>query len=341
MAGSRRGDRKERGVSPVFDRVNLTRIDRSDELFSMSFEPDLRRLRASVKQIGILEPIWIRQKAQKFQIVNGFRRFDVAVTLGTAEMRALIWEEDEVDDRVAFQMSLHENVLTRGLNLVEKAVVLDKLLGRFSVSRDEVIQTYLPLLSLEPNENVLSGLLVINAFSLDMKRYTLSHGVSLANILRLTNFSREEQESVCRFLSPLRVGESVLREILTFFREICDREGIRIHDLVSSRRIATILSDGRLSGPQKIQAIRRFLREKRYPRLSDLEQRFRSWRKGMGLPPQVVIKPPPFFEGNRFRVEIDFESVEEYKARLGELQNLSKEHIGDLLTMKGYGSDTN
>ena len=61
----------------------------------------------------------------------------------------------------------------------------------------------------------------------------------------------------------------------------------------------------------------------------------------MNLPPQVVIKPPPFFEGDRFKIEIDFDSVREYEARLGELQDLSKEHIGNLLTLKGYGSDTN
>lgn len=276
MTGNLTGEQKERGLSPMFDQVNPTEIDRSDELFSMNFEPDLGRLRESVRQIGILEPIWIREKGQRFQIVSGFRRFDVAVALGAREIRALIWEEDEIDDRVAFQMSLHKNVLTRGLNLVEKALVLEKLLNSFSVSRDEVIQAYLPLLSLEPNENVLRGLLLINTFSLDMKRYILSHGMSLANILRLTTFSRKAQESVCRFLSPLKVGENVLREMLTFFREICDRDGIEVHDLLSSRRIATVLSDSRLSGPQKIQATRRFLREKRYPRLSELEQRFRS-----------------------------------------------------------------
>ena len=54
-----------------------------------------------------------------------------------------------------------------------------------------------------------------------------------------------------------------------------------------------------------------------------------------------MITPPPFFEGDRFKIEIDFESGEEYKAILEELQHLSRQHIGDLLRIKGYGSDAN
>lgn len=337
----RSGEQSKEVVSPLLEKLNLGDMDRSDELFSMNFEPDLVRLRASVKQMGVLEPVWVRQKGQRFQIISGFRRFDVASALGEREVPALIWKGDELDDRLAFQMSLHGNVLGRGLNLVEKALVLEKLLSRFSVNRDEVIQTFLPLVNLEPNENVLNSFLLINTFSIDLKRYLLSRGLSLANIMGLAKFSREERDSIRRFLSPMRVGENVLREMLTFLWEISRREGIGLDDLLSGQEIRQVLADSRLSGPQKIQAIRRFLREKRYPRLSELEERFRSCRKAMKLSPQVAITPPPFFEGDRFKIEIRFENLEEYEAILGELQNLPKKRIGDLLKIKGYGSDSN
>lgn len=338
---SRSGEENRTGRNPRFERVNLRDIDRSDELFFMNFEPDLGRLRASVKQMGILEPVWLREKGGQFQIVSGFRRFDVAHELGKGKIPALIWKRDGIDNRLAFQMSLHGNVLGRGLNLVEKGLVLGKLLSLFSLSRDEVVQTALPLLDLKPNENVLNSLLLINTFSIDLKRYFLSRGLSLSNILVLARFSREERESIGRFLAPLRLGENILREMLTFLWEISHRDGIGIDDLLSAQEIQRVLPDSHLSGPQKIQAIRKFLREKRYPRLSALEERFRSFRKGMRFSPKVTITPPPFFEGDRFKIEIGFESLEEYEAVLGELQNLPKDRIGDLLTIKGYGSDTN
>ncbi len=325
--------------SPLLEKVKLDDIDRSDGLFSMNFEPDLEPLIASAEQVGILEPIWLRRKAKKLQIISGFRRFDVAQKLGMETLGALVWKKERIDDQTAFLMGIHENILGRGLNLVERGLVLDKLLSRFSLSRNEIIRNWLPLLNLEPSDNILNGFLLINTFSKGVKRYLLGHGLSLTNVMLLAKFSKEDRQLICRSLSHLRIGENVLREMLTFLREIAHRDGIRIADLLSNPRIQVPLSDHRLSGPQKIQAIRRFLREKRYPRLSELEERFSASKKGMNLPPQIKITPPPFFEGDRFKIEFSFGSLEEYEKNLATLQKLSKERVGDLLMIKGYGSE--
>jgi len=324
----------------MLTRVKLDDIDRSDERFSMNFEPDLLPLSNSVKEVGILEPVWLRAKGRRFQIINGFRRFDVAQVLGMKAIRALVWRKDQIDDRVAFQMGVHENVLARGLNVVEKSLVLDRLLTRFSVNRREVVRKWLPLLDLEPSEKILKGFLLISTFSTGAKRYLLDHGVSLKNVLLLAAFPEAERLSICGFLSDLSIGENVLREILTYLREIAHRDGIRIEDLLSNQKIQRLLSDESLSGPQRTQAIRRFLRERRYPRLSDLEERFSASRKAMGLPPQVKITPPPFFEGDRFKIEFSFRSLEEYENLLGTLESLAKERIGSLLMIKGYGRES-
>ncbi len=325
---------------PLLQWVKLAEIDRSDELFAMSFEPDLALLRESAKHMGILEPIWLRRKAVKLQIIHGFRRFDVAQTLKMRTLRALIWGKDQIGDRIAFEMALHGNIAARGLNVVEKAMTLEKLLSRFGVMRDEVIRTWLPLLNLDPNEKVLNSFLLVKTFSLDVKRYLHSHGVSLNNIMLLSEFSREERQRLCRFLSRLRIGENVLREILIHLREIARRDGIGVTDLVSNSRIQRLLSNNRLSGPQKIEAVRKFLKEKRYPRLSELEGKFRLCKKRMGLPPQIEIAPPPFFEGDRFKVQFHFGSQREYEAVLGTLNKLSKKSVGNLLAIKGYRDGT-
>ncbi len=339
MDSRRKSEQGRRDTDPLLVRVKLEDIDRSDERFSMNFEPDLLALCNSAKEVGILEPVWLRAKGRRFQIINGFRRFDVAQRLGMKAVKALVWHEDQIDDRVAFQMGVHENVLARGLNVVEKSLVLDRLLTRFSFNCREVVRKWLPLLDLEPSEKILKGFLLISAFSIGTKRYLLDHGVSLKNALLLAAFPEAERRSICGFLWDLRIGENVLREILTYLREIARREGTRVEDLLSNRKIQRILSDESLSGPQRTQAIRRFLRERRYPRLSDLEKRFSSYRKGMGLPPQVKITPPAFFEGDQFKIEFSFRSLKEYEDLLGTLEKLEKERIGSLLMIKGYGRE--
>ena len=336
---SRVGVMNATDTRPFLETVNLQDIDRDDELFSINFEPDLGRLKTSVEQIGMVAPIWLRRKRRGFQIINGFRRFDVARMVGETHLQALIWEEEILDDRSAFEMGLHENALTRPLNIAEKALVLDKLLGPFSVPRDEAVRVYLPLMGLEPHESVLNTVLVINTFSPDVKRYAVSRRLSLANMGLLAMFSPREREALCQFLSPLRVGENVLKEILTFTREICRRDRMEIEGLISDQRISKVFSDSRLSGPQKIQTLRSLLRTKRYPRFSGLEERFMRWRKGITVSPQVTISPPPFFEGDRFKVAFSFKNREDYQAIVEDLRSLSQGPIPELLTIKGYGTD--
>jgi len=137
---------------PFLEILDIKKIDRDDELFSMNFEPDLGRLKTSVEEIGMVAPIWVRTKGRRFQIINGFRRFDVACLLGETHLQTLIWGEENLDDRSAFEMGLHENALTRPLNIAEKALVLDKLLGPFSVPRDEVVEFISPSWVLSPTK---------------------------------------------------------------------------------------------------------------------------------------------------------------------------------------------
>jgi hypothetical protein len=325
--------------APELRRLDLHSIDRSNELFSTNFEPNLERLRASIGQVGILAPIWVKETKQRLHIINGFRRFDIARSLGQTEIPSLLWGERQLLDRSAFQMSLHENTLTRGLNPVEKAIALQKLLNTFSIDRDETLSSYLPLLDLNPNEKILDTLLTVNGFSVATKRYLLDHEVGLANVSQLATFSKEDRESICRFLSPLKVGGNVLREMLTFIREISQRDGLKIEDLLSTREIEAVTTNPHLSGPQLIQGIRTVLREKRYPRLSELEKGFEDWKGEVRLSPAVAFSPPPFFEGDRFKVEGRFETVEQYRSLVEELQKLSEKGIDALLRVKGYGRD--
>jgi len=155
----------------------------------------------------------------------------------------------------------------------------------------------------------------------------------------LAMFAPEEREILGRFLSPLRVGENVLKEILTVTREICRRDRMEIENLISDQRISSVFSDCRLSGPQKIQTLRGLLKTKRYPRLSELEDRFMRWRREITVSPHVTISPPPFFEGDRFKVAFSFTNHEDYEAIVGDLQRLSQGPIRELMNIKGYETD--
>jgi ParB family chromosome partitioning protein len=140
----------------TIQKIPLQEIDLSDDTFSVNYLPDLQRLRASIEQIGLIQPVLLRKKRDHYQIVCGFRRISAMEELGKSEIESKVFEEKEMDEFQLFSLSLHENLTTRGFNAVEKAVALDKLIHRFQIDPAAVIKTFLPLLSLKPHEKILN-----------------------------------------------------------------------------------------------------------------------------------------------------------------------------------------
>ena len=108
--------------------IPLEKIDLSDETFSANYLPDLQRLRASIQEAGLIQPVLLRETLDGYQIICGFRRISVTKALGKLEIESRVFEEKEMDEFQLFSLSLQENLTTRGFNAVEKAIALDKLI---------------------------------------------------------------------------------------------------------------------------------------------------------------------------------------------------------------------
>ena len=124
-------------------------------------------------------------------------------------------------------------------------------------------------------------------------------------------------------VSKLKLGENKLKEVLTFLREVSLRDGLTVRDLVQ-REIEVVTSDITLSRVQKTHRVRRRLREMRYPQLTELEKAFRGKRKGLGLRPGISLHPPPYFEGETFKLEFGFKDVGEFKAIVSKLMEATE-----------------
>jgi ParB family chromosome partitioning protein len=73
---------------------------------------DLSELMASIAEKGIIEPIVVRQRGSRFQIVAGERRYQAAVQVGVTEIPAVI---REVDDAEIIEIALVENIQRKDL----------------------------------------------------------------------------------------------------------------------------------------------------------------------------------------------------------------------------------
>jgi ParB/RepB/Spo0J family partition protein len=307
----------------TIQRIPLDAMDLSEETFSVNFRPDLDRLRASIKEVGLIQPVLLRRTGESYQIVCGFRRIMVLKEMGAREVEGNEIEDD--DELRLFRLALHDNLATRGLNAVEKAIALDKLMHRFGVDRSALIARFLPLLSLETSEKILDTFLSLARMGDDMKAYVLKEEVSRSNIRKLSRFSEEDRTAILPLISSLKLGENSLRETLTYLEEISQRNRLTLRAVLEDPRIRALLAQEGLTPSQRTERLKRVLMGLRYPRMSEMEERFEKGKRELNLPRDVALNHPPYFEGRGLKAEFQFRTMEEYRSALSFLSHMAEE----------------
>src|SRR3954447_14272219 len=78
---------------------------------------DLSELIASIAEKGIIEPLIVRQRGERYQIVAGERRYQAAVRAGLNELPVVL---RDVDDAEMLEIALVENIQRKDLTPFEE-----------------------------------------------------------------------------------------------------------------------------------------------------------------------------------------------------------------------------
>lgn len=102
-----------------------------------NFDEDaLSSLVDSIKAVGILQPVLLRQMAEEeYELIAGERRFRAAHRAGLAVIPALV---NTVDDATSLEQALVENVHREDLNPLDEAGAYQQLIEDFGMTHDEV-----------------------------------------------------------------------------------------------------------------------------------------------------------------------------------------------------------
>ena len=101
-------------------------------------EENLNDLTSSIKERGILQPIIVRKskdKASKFEIIAGERRWLAAQKAGLHNVPVVV---TEVDDLRSLEFAIVENVQRHDLNPLEEAQGYKRLIDEFSYDQEKV-----------------------------------------------------------------------------------------------------------------------------------------------------------------------------------------------------------
>ena len=117
--------------------ISLSRIEANPNQPRREFsEESLRELADSIREIGIVQPITLRQiDDERYQIIAGERRFRASQLAGKDTIPAYIIT---ANDENTMEMALVENIQREDLNALEIALAYQKLIEQNNLSQEQL-----------------------------------------------------------------------------------------------------------------------------------------------------------------------------------------------------------
>ena len=116
--------------------LRLSQIDPNRSQPRQYFEDEsLDELSESIRQFGVLQPILVQKKGNRYEIIAGERRWRAARKAGLTEIPAIV---REYTDQETLELSLIENIQREDLNPIEEAKAFRRLVEEFSLRQEDL-----------------------------------------------------------------------------------------------------------------------------------------------------------------------------------------------------------
>lgn len=98
-------------------------------------DDELSSLAESITQQGILQPLVLRKKEERYQLIAGERRLRASILAGLDTVPAFV---READDKQMMALALIENIQRQDLNPMEKAEAFSRFCTEFNMTQEEL-----------------------------------------------------------------------------------------------------------------------------------------------------------------------------------------------------------
>lgn len=123
----------------VFKKENSNEIKIAD-IMPCAFQPRtefdrdaLESLAASIKEKGVLQPLLVRKKNDKYEIIAGERRWRAAQLAGLDKVPAIV---KDLSDSETLEIALIENLQRENLSAIEEAEGLNRLMNEYEYTQE-------------------------------------------------------------------------------------------------------------------------------------------------------------------------------------------------------------
>lgn len=127
-----------KGSQDEVKQIAIGSIDTSPYQPRTIFDDDrIEELCQTIKTHGVIQPIVVRMRNDRYEIIAGERRWRAVMKLGLETIPAIV---REFNDSQAASIALIENLQREGLTAIEEAVAYQKLIDLHSLTQESLAQ---------------------------------------------------------------------------------------------------------------------------------------------------------------------------------------------------------
>jgi ParB family transcriptional regulator, chromosome partitioning protein len=299
--------------------IKISRIRIENQKFRITTQKNIDSLVRSLNGIGLINAVVLLPENDDFIILCGFKRFEAARALGWTEIRASVLPQD-TPQKEHVRLCIADNSFQRPLNLIEISKALALLKESF-INPEAVIEEAASL-GLPSGIKYLKKIEPLWQMPKPVQEGILSESISLSTAWQLSRMPENEAIAFAKIFESLNCSLNKQREIIILIQEISILENKTISTILAEDRVNQIVSDKDLDKNVKTRQLRSDLRRRRYPNISKTEKAFFTKVDKLGLSERLRLTPPQDFEGDTYRLTLDFKNLQELRKHIEKLDEI-------------------
>jgi ParB family transcriptional regulator, chromosome partitioning protein len=299
--------------------IKISRIRIENQKYRITTQKNIDSLVRSLQRIGLINALVILPENDHFIILCGFRRCEAARALGWTKIRATVlpWDTPQKD---CVGLCIADNSFQRPLNLIEISKALALL--KESFINPEAIMEEAAHLGLPSGIKYLKKIEPLCRMPEPVQKGILSESISLSTAWQLLQMPEKEAIAFAEIFESLNCSLNKQREIIILLQEISILENKAISMILAEDRVNDIVSDNNIDKNVKTRQLRSDLRKRRYPNISETEKAFFTNVDKLGLNERLRLIPPQDFEGDTYRLTLDFKNLQELRKHQKKLDEI-------------------
>ncbi len=148
-------------------------------------QEELDRLRDSIAEQGVLQPLLVRHMDDGYELIAGERRLRAAESAGLSRVPVVV--KDLTDEQV-LEVSIIENIQRENLNVLEEAEAYFRLIDEFKYTQEKVAK------KIGKNRSTIANLLRLRSLPQEIKDSLIAEKISMGHARALLGGGTEENQ---------------------------------------------------------------------------------------------------------------------------------------------------